>query len=270
MSTLSRQILIDDKGNVEVVQAPPPLPQTLRDIKRLGRIATLVDDPHSPYWNFTPRRPGDLDTWPQTSVFNHVPAPRKGKRLPLTPRVLAHVEFLNGSRNADRLYNPSTGWINSKTETPQVDKISPTSESLSWAANHVIVMEERIHRGEWYCRIYAEDSNSILRNTFFSPDGRLVTHAYNAIHRDGHMTKHGSGQSLYTPLTSPGELWCAKEELAFWPSLPFVDDEGGTVIEYSLLGYQIFGVRADRSQILLRDTSGFRTSWSLPIPEVPG
>lgn len=268
--SLQNNIFIYDDGRVEVYPPPPAPPPTLTDIKRMGRIATLNTDMLSPKWGFTPRRPGTLASWPQTSVLNHAPAVGKGKRLPLTPQVLNGVVMLNGERNADRLYNPPTGWINSKSETPQVDKISPTSESVSWAGNYVITLEQRIVRGLSFTRIFTRGVNEDLSDTFFSADGRLVVHAYNAIHKNGYMTRHGSGEPLYTPLTSPWDLWCATEELEFWPDLPFAIPDGRTGIEYVLEGYNIYMLCSNGDKELLRRDGVFQTVWwKIQNQEVP-
>lgn len=251
------------KWNEVSVYTPPP-PTGVTAALEQGRAATLVTDPYSKYWGHKPRRPGTLPAWPQTKPFNHVPAYGKGKRLPLTLKVIADVIRLNGI-NAFRLWIPSLGWINSPGESPEVDKISPTSERLSWAANHVIILEQR---GNFY-RVYADDCNNPQSETFFTKNGRFIVHKFNAIHKDGHMIKYGKGYDLYTPFTSDGEMWIPCEEVHLWPALPFQLGDGTYIVKYELQGFKYYGIRADGTHKLLRDETGFKTNWKLQIPEVP-
>lgn len=239
-------------------------PANLDAALSVGKFATLTTDNFSKKWGYKPRRPGKLASYPQTSTFNTIPAIGKGKRLPLTLKVLSKTLSLNGI-NTFRLYIPSTGWINNDGETPIVDKISPTSERLSWAANHVLVLETR----GMFSRVYADDCNSDLIHTFFSKNGRLVTHKFNAINKNGNMIKYGKGYDLYTPFTSDGDMWCPTEELEMWPELPFQLADGTSIVQYELNGFNYYGIRADGSKVLLRDKYGFKTNWSLKNPEVP-
>lgn len=250
---------------VKNIPPPPEVVPELTSVKRAGRIATMRIDTQSPLWNYTPRRPSEiLAAWPQTFVYNHEPRIGKGSRLPLTRQVLAHCEVLNPIY-FEKLYIPATGWINSKTETPLVDPFSPTSERLSWSANHVIVVEER----GLFSRVYAENAYTSHHNTFFTPDGRLVSHKFNAIHKDGHMIKFGSGIDLYTPFTTDGDMWCETRGLEFWPALPYTLSDGRVFSEYVLEGYSIYGVMDDKSRILLRERGTLLTSWRINSPEVP-
>jgi lysozyme len=246
------------------VYPPVTPPSNVTAALEKGRAATLVTDPFSKRWGYKPRRPGPLAAYPQTAVFNHIAALGKGKRLPLTLKVIAAVLRLNGL-NAFRLWIPSAGWINNDNETPTVDKVSPTSERLTWSANHVIILEQS---GNFY-RVYADDCNNPQQETFFTKNGRFIVHKYNAIHKDGHMLKYGKGLDLYTPFTSDGEMWIPVDEVYLWPALPFQLGDGTYITRYEVQGFKYYGIRADGTTVLLRDETGYKTNWTLKIPEVP-
>ena len=243
--------------------APPVLDITA--IKRSGHIATMKVDWQNPKWNFTPRRPGDLYAWPQTFTFNTRPVEGKGERIPLTTNINNFGVDINGQTNWDKVLQPSAGWINSPTEPP-------TIESLSWAANPVIVLEHTLHLGADYSRVFALDCNAPAYQLTGNPtkqDWRLVLHKYNAVTADSKLIKFGAGFDIWTPFIASGDMWCKSEYLEFWPELPHTLADGRIVIEYILTGYTISGRLDDNSVITLRSTTGFPTSWHLDSPEVP-
>ncbi len=250
---------------------PPPqpdVPSPVTEIKRMGRIATLLVDWQNPKWEFAPRNVGPLNAYPQTVTFSHVCDHRKGPRIPLTDAILEYVGRLNGERIREQILIPDAGWINNPT-------IPPTIERITWAANHVIVKETRIEDGVVYCNVHASSCYATdLSGTFFDLDMRLVVHKFNAFTQNRTMIKLGNGINCYTPFISDphitnGDMWIRSDYLEMWPSLPFVLADGTVVAEYELHGYRIYGRQVDGSAVLLRDPSGFKTNWRINSPEVP-
>lgn len=233
----------------------------ITSIKRGGRIATLNHDSLDPHRHYNPRRPSEaLAAWPQTSIINHVPRDGKGTNLPLTPSMKKWIidNHANGERLLERIMIPSAGWINT-------DGVTDKTQRLTWSCNHVVVVEQR---GE-YSRIYAPDYRLPHVGNFFTPDGRLIYHKFNAIRFDGGMIKLGNGFDCYTPFISNGEMWKRTDALEFWPELPFAVDNGETIVEYSLRGFDIYGITEAGGNILLRHNGAFTTNWRIKNPELP-
>lgn len=233
----------------------------ITSIKRAGRIATLNHDLFDPHWHYKPRRPSEsLASWPHTSIINHVPRDGKGSMLPLTQAMKNWIvnNHANGTRLLERIMIPSAGWINA-------DGVTNKTQRLTWSCNHVIVLETR---GE-YSRIYAPDYRLPHVGNFFTQDGRLIYHKFNAIKFDGTLLKLGGGFDCYTPLISDGEMWKRTDSLEMWPELPYTLDTGQVITEYILRGFDIYGIAEDGANVLLRHNGGFTTSWKIMNPEVP-
>ncbi len=265
----------------DTVQPPPPpvvidpgipvqpdVPSLVTEVKRMGRIATLLVDWQNPKWGFTSRDVGPLNAYPQTVTFNAIRNRSKGPRIPLTEQVVSYLTMLNGERIKDGILIPNAGWINKPTEPPTVERIT-------WAANLVIVKETRWNGNVEFSNIFASNCyDQELSGTFFDQDMRLVVHKFNAVTRNRSMIKLARGVDCYTPfMTNPyvnnGDMWICSNYLEMWPALPFALQDGTEIIEYELHGYRIFGRRADGSAVLLRDPGGFKTNWKIKSPEVP-
>lgn len=260
-------IKIYDDGSVDVVtNTPPPFDwNDITAVKRIGRIATMAWDLLTPRWNYAPRSTDPkwdgLPSPPQTFVFNDLPRDGKGDVLPLTQDMKDCVIRLNGQRTYERIMIPDAGWINSAG-------VSHYTQRLSWSCNHVVVLEQ----GAVYSLIFAPkfDSPLAVSGTFFDKDHRLHIHKFNAITKDGGLIKLGKGFDCYTPLVDDGQgMWARNDTLEFWPELPFTLDDGRQVVEYELYGYNIVGVVANSTSVLLRDQNGFKTNWTIKNPEVP-
>lgn len=252
---------------------PPPVPQPVEsfiitEIKRKGKIATLLVDWQNPKWKFAPRQVGPLNAYPHTVTFNTICDVKKGARIPLTNPVLDYLGRLNGEKTKEGILVPNAGWINQPT-------IPPTIERLTWAANHVVVKETKLYLGVEYSNVYASSCYATdLNGTFFDKDMRLIVHKFNAFTLKSTMIKLAEGIDCYTPfITNPdvtnGDMWIRSDYLEMWPDLPFTLSDGTKIIEYELYGYKIFGLRADGSAVLLRDPNGFKTNWKIKSPEVP-
>ncbi|CAG1003758.1 hypothetical protein ANAEL_03178 [Anaerolineales bacterium] len=250
------------------VPPQPSIPSLITQIKRIGKIATLLVDWQSPKWGFAPREVGPLNSYPHTVTFHVICDSRKGPRIPLTEPILNYLSKLNGEKVKENILIPNAGWINKPT-------IPPTVERLTWAANHVIVKEIRTYLDVEYSNVYAESCYATdLSGTFFDRDMRLIVHKFNAFTRGGSMIKFGRGTDCYTPfITDPyinnGDMWIRSDYLEMWPDLPFALSDGTQILEYELFGYKIYGRRADGSMVLLRDPGGFKTNWRIKSPEVP-
>ncbi len=252
------KIQVNGDGSVDIL----PGGGDITSIKKAGRIATLLVDMQNPKWNFAPRKVG-IPAPPQTVTFNNVVRDGKGERVPLTNNMIAYLVALNGPVVANKIQIPSAGWINNPT-------IPPTVESLSWAANHVIVKGTATYLNVEYSNVHAINCyETQLSGTFFDKDLRLVIHKFNAVTMSGRMIKLGNGYDCYTPFISKGNMWIRSEYLEFWPALPFALDDGTEIVEYELYGHNYYGIRADGSRILLRDSLGFKTNWKIKSPEVP-
>jgi hypothetical protein len=88
------------------------------------------------------------------------------------------------------------------------------------------------------------------------------------------MINIGSGIDCYTPFISNpnmwyGEMWIRTAYIEMWPALPFALNDGTSIVEYELYGHSTYGIRADKSDVLLRDASGFKTNWKINSPDVP-
>ncbi|MBI5954284.1 MAG: hypothetical protein HY865_21720 [Chloroflexi bacterium] len=250
---------------------PPPQPaveSVVTEVKRRGRIATLLVDWQNPKWGFAPREVGPLNAYPHTVTFNVVCDHRKGPRVPLTDPILDYLGRLNGEKVKAAILVPNSGWVNNPT-------IPPTVERLTWAANHIIVKETRMVQEVEYSNVYASSCHAAdLTGTFTDKDARLVVHKFNAFTRGSTMIKLGSGADCYTPfITDPninnGDMWIRSDYLEMWHELPFALSDGTSIVEYELYGHRVFGRRADGSAVLLRDPSGFKTSWRINSPDVP-
>jgi hypothetical protein len=250
---------------------PPPLePWPITEIKRKGRIATLLVDWQNPKWEYAPRQI-ILErhfVHPQTVTFNSICRNKKGPSIPLTEQMTDYVGVLNGERIQEIILRVGSGWINVPTPPGTVER-------LSWAGNHVVVKETRVVQEVEFSNIYALSCyETNLIGNFFDKDMRLVLHKYNAVTRNSTMLKLSTERDCYTPfITNPelndGDMWIPSEYLEFWPELPFTLSDGTQIIEYELFGYSIFGRRIDGKSILLRDPSGFKTNWRIKSPEVP-
>ncbi len=246
----------------------PAAPSLITEIKRLGRLATLLVDWQNPKWGFAPREVGALNAYPHTVTFHVICDSRKGPRVPLTEPILNYLGRLNGVKIKEAILVPNAGWVNKPT-------IPPTVERLTWAANHVIVKERRTFLDVEYSNVYASSCHATeLDGSFFDKDMRLVVHKFNAFTKGSSMIKLGRGADCYTPfITDPninnGDMWIRSDYLEMWPDLPFTLSDGTKIIEYELYGYKIHGRRADGSAVLLRDPGGFKTNWRINSPEVP-
>lgn len=242
----------------------PAVPNLVTEIKRMGKIATLLVDWQNPKWGFAPRAVGPLNAYPHTVTFHAIRDSRKGPRIPLTEPILNYLDRLNGEKTKEGILVPNAGWVNRPT-------VPPTVERLTWAANHVIVKETR----ESYCNLYASNCNATdLSGTFFDKDMRLIVHKFNAFTMKSTMIKLAKGVDCYTPfITDPyinnGDMWIRSDYLEMWPDLPFTLSDGTKIVEYELYGHKTYGRRADGRTILLRDASGFKTNWKINSPEVP-
>ena len=254
-----------------VVTPPPPKePWPITDIKRAGRIATLLVDWQNPKWNFFPRQFSleGTSAFPQTVTFNSVREQGKGSTIPLIDQMIRYLGSLNGQKTKELILTVKAGWINIPT-------LPGTVERLSWAGNHVVVKEIRIEADVEYANVYALSCyETDLIGNFFDKDMRLVLHKFNAVTRDSNMIKLANARDCYTPfITDPdvdnGDMWIPAEYLEMWPELPFTLSDGSIIIEYELFGYKIYGLRADGKSVLLRDPSGFKTNWKINSPEVP-
>lgn len=259
-----------DAPDPVVTPLPPKEPWPITEIKRAGRIATLLVDWQNPKWEYTPR-PLLLEKYfahPQTVTFNSVCHKMKGSRIPLTDKITDYLERLNGEKTKDAILVPQAGWINIPT-------IPPTIERLTWAANHVVVKETRVEEDVEYSNVYALNCHETdLIGTFFDKDMRLILHKFNAVRRNGQLIKLANARDCYTPfITDPdvnnGDMWIPSEYLELWPELPFILSDGTHIIEYELFGHKTYGLRADGKSILLRDPSGFKTNWKINSPELP-
>jgi|GEM_PF-3541500 len=246
----------------------PAVTNIITEIKRKGRIATLLVDWQNPKWGFAPRQVGPLNAYPHTVTFNTICDSRKGSRIPLTDPILDYLGRLNGEQTKAGILVPNSGWINQPT-------IPPTIERVTWAANHVVVKETRVNLGVEYSNVYASSCHATdLNGTFFDKDMRLIVHKFNAFTMKSTMIKLAKGFDCYTPfITDPdaanGNMWIRSDYLEMWPDLPFTLSDGTQIVEYELYGYTIHGLRADRSLALLRDSHGFKTNWKINSPEVP-
>ncbi len=246
----------------------PAAPSLITEIKRMGKIATLLVDWQNPKWGFAPREVGPANAYPHTVTFHVICDTRKGPRVPLTETTLDYLGKLNGEKVKENILTPNAGWINKPTEPPTVER-------LTWAANHVIVKETRMQLGSEYSNVYAESCYATnLNGTFFDRDMRLIVHKFNAFTRGSAMIKLGRGVDCYTPfITNPyinnGDMWIRSDYLEMWPDLPFTLSDGTKIIEYELYGHKTYGRRADGSAVLLRDPGGFKTNWRIKSPEVP-
>jgi len=249
----------------------PPLPDADRiitEVKRRGKIATLLVDWQNPKWKFAPREVGPLNAYPHTVTFHAICDTRKGPRIPLTDPILEYLGRLNGEKTKEGILVPNAGWINNPT-------IPATVERLTWAANHVVVKETRESQGVAYSNVYASDCRATdLSGTFFDKDARLIVHKFNAFTSKSTMIKLANGVDCYTPfITDPtinnGDMWIRSDYLEMWHDLPFTLSDGTKIVEYELYGHKTYGRRADGSAVLLRDPSGFKTNWKIKSPEVP-
>jgi hypothetical protein len=250
---------------------PPPqteVDRVITEIKRRGKIATLLVDWQNPKWGFAPREVGPLNAYPHTVTFHVICDSRKGPRIPLTDPILEYLGRLNSEKTKAGILVPNAGWINNPT-------IPPTVERLTWAANHVVVKETRVSQGVEFSNVYASSCDATdLSGTFFDKDVRLIVHKFNAFTMKSTMIKLASGADCYTPfITNPsvnnGDMWIRSDYLEMWPDLPFALSDGTEIVEYELYGHKVFGRRADGSAVLLRDPSGFKTNWKINSPEVP-
>jgi hypothetical protein len=250
--------------------SPPKEPWIITEIKRKGRIATLLVDWQNPKWEFTPRQILLERSFahPQTVTFNSVCAKGKGSNIPLTNQMTDYLGSLNGQKTKELILTIGAGWINRPTKPGTVER-------LTWAGNHVIVKETRVEQSVEYSNIYAISCHETeLVGTFFDKDMRLVLHKFNAVTRKSNMIKLSNTRDCYTPfITDPdvnnGDMWIRSDYLEMWPELPFTLSDGTQIIEYELFGYKIYGLRVDGKSILLRDPSGFKTNWKINSPEVP-
>lgn len=253
-----------------VTPLPPKEPWPITDIKRAGRIATLLVDWQNPKWNYKPRQFSLEDTmaYPQTVTFNSIPARMKGSTIPLTDQMIAYLVSLNGEKTKDLILTTGVGWIN-------VPTLPGTVERLTWAGNHVIVKETRVVQEVAYANVHAISCyETDLIGNFFDKDMRLVLHKFNAVTRASNMIKLANARDCYTPfITDPnvnnGDMWIPVEYLEMWPELPFTLSDGTQIIEYELFGHKTYGLREDGKSILLRDPDGFKTDWRIISPEVP-
>jgi hypothetical protein len=246
----------------------PVLSSQIMEIKRKGWIATLRVDWQNPKWNFEPRQAYLKGAYPQTVTFNAVRNHRKGSRIPLKRPVLEYLKRLNGEQVTKKIIKPQAGWINRPTTPPSIER-------LTWAGNHVIVTETAVEGRVDYSNIYALSCHEKnLGGTFFDKDMRLVLHKFNAITWKRIMIKLADGVDCYTPfITDPnvnnGGMWIRSDYLEMWPKLPYSLSDGSKIVEYELHGFEILGLREDGSSVVLRDPSGFKTSWRINSPEVP-
>jgi hypothetical protein len=257
-----------------IPSSAPAVTGMITEIKRKGRIATLLVDWQNPKWGFAPRRVGKLTAYPHTVTFSTIGERKKGARIPLTSPILDYLGRLNGAKIKEKILIPTAGWINVPTDPPSIERIS-------WAANHVVVKDTRLHfdvensKMMEYSNIHASSCYATdLNGTFFDKDMRLVVHKFNAFTLNRAMIKLSKSFDCYTPfITDPevtnGDMWIRSDFLEMWPDLPFTLSNGAQIIEYELYGFNIFGLRADGTSILLRDPRGFKTDWKINSPELP-
>ncbi len=255
-----------------IVTPPPPRePWEITEIKRKGRIATLLVDWQNPKWSYEPRHAElgrKLKAYPATVTFSPVLTEQKGDTIPLTKEMEDYVTRINGERTKDVILTPGSGWVN-------VPTAPGTIEMLSWAANHVVVKEIKTKDGVEYANVHAISCyETDLIGDFFDKDMRLVLHKFNAAMENQIMINIGNDRDCYTPFISNpkinnGDMWIPVKYLELWPKLPFTLDDGTEVIEYELFGHKVYGLRADGKSVLLRDRKGFKTSWKIDSPDLP-
>jgi len=253
-----------------ITPSPPKEPWAITEIKRKGKVATLLADWQNPKWDFTsrPRLFGTYFNYPQTVTFNSICVNRKGTSIPLSNEMTDYLDRLNGQKTKEIILTIGAGWINRPT-------IPGTVERLTWAANHVVVKETKVEQGVEYSNVYALNCHETdIIGSFFDKDMRLIVHKFNAVTRSRNLIKLTNGRDCYTPfITDPninnGDMWIRSDYLEMWPELPFTLSDGTQIIEYELFGYLIYGLRSDGKSILLRDPSGFKTNWKINSPEVP-
>jgi hypothetical protein len=246
--------------------SPDPLPMTaLRMIKRAGRIARLRIDCNNPKWKYMPRsvlNPALKPNPPQTVTFNEDMRDGKGSKIPLTSYMDAKLLEWNGADTHRRIHNPPAGWINTATDP----------EALTWAANDVVVKEIV---GQ-FADVHAMDCNSEnVTSSFFTADGRLEAHKFNAITPSCTMIKLAEGYDCFTPFIKNSEhYWINKAYLEFWPELPcrvtFPEGQGVSIVEYVLRGYETWAINQLGTEICLHTPrAGYLTDWKLETPGVP-
>ena len=257
-------------------QPPPPssITRSITEIKRQGRIATLLVVWQNPKWNFDPPQPGNLNAWPHAFQFSNVGGDdRKGARIPLTNAMEKYVGRLNShDKNPRRIIEiPQAGWINIHITPPEPMSI----ECITWAANHVVVKETRMFSGIEYANVHALNCyETDLDGTFFDKDMRLIIHKFNAYTMQKRLLNIGNGVDCYTPFISNpemwyGDMWVRSAYIEMWPALPFTLNDGTSIVEYELYGHSTYGIRADKTAVLLRDAGGFKTNWRINSPDVP-
>lgn len=239
---------------IEITRKPSKITQIMRS----GKIARLRADWTNPKWGYQSRAPiGEQENPPHTFTFNENMSDLKGSKIPLTFAMNEYGKRLNGD-NWNKILIPAAGWINTGTNP----------EALSWACNDVIVLG-RVGR---YVNIFALDCYATdLQETYFSKNGRLVVHKFNAITPQNTLIKLGAGYDLYTPfIKNSPSYWTPFECVEMWPDLPCVVTAGGqswTVTEYELLGHETWGL-TDTGRVCLYNGE-YLTDWRLDNPMPP-
>ena len=139
-----------DESDPVVTPLPPKEPWPITEIKRAGRIATLLVDWQNPKWDYSPRQFSLEGTmaYPQTVTFSSVCEKGKGANIPLTDQMTEYLESLNGEKTKELILTIGAGWINRPTKPGFIER-------LTWAGNHVIVKETRVEGDVEYANVHA-------------------------------------------------------------------------------------------------------------------
>lgn len=252
--------------NISISITTQRISQLTKALRDGGRIARMRSDCNNPKWNNIPRsisNSGLNSAPPQTVTFSDHLSDGKGPKSPLTPWMDRKVRELNGDFVYSKLMIPAAGWINTGDDP----------EKLTWAQNDLIV----IGKNGVYADCFAIDYRSEdLPDTFFTKNGRLGIHKFNAINKDCKAIKLANGYDAFTPfITATQHSYIRSEYLEFWPALPMkVVPLNGlspiTIVEYELWGYETYAITDKNSRICLyRPGDGYLTSWKLETPGVP-
>jgi len=233
-----------------------------------GRIARLKCDWQTGKWkdangNWVPRSLANgwtgLPIPPQTVTLNEARRDGKGSKTELTAWMENYMRSIQPY--FDKILIPAAGWINTGTEP----------EALTWAANDIIVREAV----SGFANVYAIDYlTETFDETFFTPNGRLVVHKFDAVAPDRSLHKLGAGFDVWTCfIKHTPDYWIPEQYIEYWPALPMsirLGAESVIITEYELRGYETYAFTADGRKVLLHDPSGYKSpDWSLVTPSVP-
>lgn len=242
----------------------PPVDTTALDITQImrdtiasgGRIASLKHD-----WDVAPPvvRANGASVMPETVPFNNRPVNGKGSKLQLRSWMRKYAESINDAKGNSAWKEPKTGLINTGTNP----------EALSFGGNTILVksIEGRFAK-VWAVPIDCES----LKSNWFTENGRLAIMKFTASNEKSHKVfKVGAGLDVYFPfLTNQVDYYVALSRIELWAKLPFVITDKGTIVEYLLLGDEIYGLTESKERILLYAPKlGYVTNWKLITSQPP-